>query len=65
MAMSGSVCMCVMKQGRGSADAASPRAINQTEAAAEPVQIGLISLGISRNQGARTGRAGERERESG
>lgn len=40
------VCVCLMKQGRGSADASSPRAINQTGPAAEPVQIGLISLGI-------------------
>lgn len=38
--------VCVMKQGRGSADATSPRAINQTGPAAESVQIGLISLGI-------------------
>lgn len=57
------VYVCVMKQGRGSADAASPRAINQTELAAEPVQIGLISLSISRNQGTRTGRGRERQRE--
>lgn len=54
--------VCVMKQGRGSADATSPRAINQTEPAAEPVQIGLISLGMSRNQGKRTGEGG-RDRE--
>ena len=40
------VCVCVMKQGQGSADATSPRVINQTGPAAEPVQIGLISLGI-------------------
>lgn len=35
-----------MKRGRGSTDATSPRAINQTGPAAQPVQIGLISLGI-------------------
>lgn len=53
--------MCVMKQGRSCTDAASTRAINQTEAAAETVQIGLISLAISRNQGARTGTGRERK----
>lgn len=35
-----------MKQGRRSADATSPKAINQTGPGAEPVQIGLISLVI-------------------
>lgn len=55
------LCMCVMKQGRSCTDAASTRAINQTEAAAETVQIGLISLAISRNQGARTGTGRERK----
>lgn len=47
--MSGSVCVGVMKQGRGSADATLPRVINQTRPATEPVQIGLISLGIKKD----------------
>lgn len=52
-----------MKQGRGSADATSPRAINQTGPAVEPVQIGLISLGIKQESRYKDGeRKGEIER---
>lgn len=59
--------MSVMKQGRGSTDATLPRAINQTASATEPVQIGLISLGIKHDikVQVREERVGEREGESG